>query len=330
MSDKQKVRWGILGAARINRRMIPGLQEADNAEVVAIASRDEAKGREAAAKWNIPTLYASYEALLADPQIDAVYVPLPNSLHVEWAIRAVQAGKHALSEKPLAIRPEDVTRLAEAARQAGRLAMEGFMYRFHPQQARVRELLAAGEIGPAQVIRGTYAFVIDPSKPNIRLDPAQGGGATWDVGSYGINLVRWMFGTEPQRVWAEATRTNGLDTAVAAVLDFGDGRRAVLDYGMSYGRRSFYEILGTKGTLSVENMWQEPDVPAQVYLRKDSGLTTFEIEPQNHFRLQAEAFSRAILEGGPSPYPLEDSLLNTRVCTAVLRSIEAHQSVSVE
>lgn len=326
----RKLKWGVMGAARINRRFLPGLKAAYNAELVAIASRGEAKARQAADQWGARTAYGSYEALLADPQIEAIYIPLPNALHVEWATKAAQAGKHVLSEKPLALKPEEIGPLEEVARQNGVNVMEAFMYRFHPQQARVRELLAAGAIGQPRVIRGTFAFVMATDAPNIRMNAALGGGATWDVGCYAINVSRWMFGAEPVTASAEASLKGDVDYSVAAILDFGEDRRAVLDYGMDYGRRSFYEIIGTKGSLSVENMWQEPASPAILYLRDDKGLTTEEFPPMNHFQLEVEAFSQAALGGQPAPYPLSDSAANSRACLAVLQAIKERKTVNVE
>lgn len=325
----RKLKWGVLGAARINRRFLPGLKAAANAELTGIASRDEAKARQAAEQWGAPKIYGSYEAMLADPEIEVVYIPLPNSLHVEWATKAAEAGKHVLSEKPLALQPEEIGPLEEAATKNRVNVMEAFMYRFHPQHTRVRELLAAGAIGQPRVVRGTFAFVMATDTPNIRSNAGLGGGATWDVGCYAINVARWMFGAEPKTAYAQASLKNGLDFSVAAILDFGDDRRAVLDYGLDYGRRSFYEIIGTKGTLSVENMWQEPGPPAKVYLRDDSGLSTFEFSPMNHFQLEAEAFSQAVLDGQPVPYPLSDSAANSRACVAVLQSIKEGKIVDV-
>ncbi len=330
MEQKDKVRWGILGAARINRRTIPGLQAAANAEVVAIASRDREKAGEAALQWGIPNVHSSYEALLADPNIDAVYIPLPNGLHVEWSVKAAQAGKHVLCEKPLALTPQEVAQVEAAAQSNKVQVMEAFMYRFHPQQARVRELLAAGEIGKPKVLRATFSFPLSVFSYNIRLDSRLGGGATWDVGCYGINIARWLFGSEPHSVYAQATIEGDIDIAAAAIFDFGNDRRAVLDYGMNYGRRSFYELMGTGGTLSVENMWQEADTPGYLYLRSnEKGLITEEFAPTNHFQLQAEAFSAAILAGQPAPYSLKDSAANARVCVGTLQSIKQGQLVEL-
>lgn len=327
--NEEKVRWGILGTARIIRRMIPGMKAAANAELRAIASRDPEKGRETAAKWGIPVVHTGYDALLADPEIDAIYIPLPNAFHAEWCIKAAQAGKHVLCEKPIALQPQDVAAI-EASAQANQVrVMEGFMYRFHPQQARLRELLAAGEIGEARVLRGTFAFSIATPGYNIRLDESVGGGATWDVGCYAINVARWMLG-EPRSVFAEASLVDGVDLSAAAILDFGNERRAVLDYGMNYGRRSFYEIIGTQGALSVENMWQEADPPAYLYRRtNERGLETEEFPPTNHFQLEVEAFGQAVLSGEPAPYPLSDSAANIRVCLAVLQSIKEKRVVEL-
>lgn len=326
----KKIRWGILGAARINRRMIPGIKGARNAELLGIASRTLPKATELAQEHAIPMAFPSYETLLADSQIDAVYIPLPNSLHVEWILRALEAGKHVLSEKPLALTPAEVHKVEQAAQDSGKLVMEGFMYRFHPQHARVRELLAAGEIGELRLLHGTFSFVIG-TQHNIRLENRLGGGATWDVGCYGINVARWMFGAEPRSVYGQGTLENGIDISAVATLEFGNGRRAVLNYGMNYGRRSFYEIIGTKGSISVENIWQEPENPGYVYVRTDSqGLRTEEFPITNHFVLEAEAFSQAILDSKPAPYPLGDTAANVQVCQAVIQSIQSGKPVEVK
>ncbi|HEX2910191.1 MAG TPA: Gfo/Idh/MocA family oxidoreductase [Chloroflexia bacterium] len=326
--SEAKVRWGVLGAARIIRRFIPGIQAADNAELVAIASRDAAKSKAAAEQWGAPVAYGSYEELLTAPDVDAIYIPLPNTFHAEWAIKAAQAGKHVLCEKPLALSVEEVERVASAAQSNHVNVMEGFMYRFHPQQARVRQLIEADAIGEPRVIRSTFAFAVAAGY-NIRLDSSMGGGATWDVGTYAINVTRLMFGAEPVRVFAEATMQQGVDVSVAAIMDFEGERRAVTDYGINYGRRSFYEVIGTKGTLAVENMWQEPNVPGYVYLRNDKGLTTEEFPLTNHFALEVEAFSQAVLEGKPAPYPLSDTAANVRACVALLRSMQEGKPVQV-
>jgi D-xylose 1-dehydrogenase (NADP+, D-xylono-1,5-lactone-forming) len=326
----KKVRWGILGAARILRRAIPALQASHNVELRAIASRDPEKGHEFADHWGIPLVHNNYESLLADFEIDAVYIPLPNSLHAEWVIKAAEAGKHVLCEKPLALTPQEVEAIEAAAQTHQVHVMEGFMYRFHPQQARVRQLLAAGEIGQPRVLRGTFAFTINAADYNIRLDNKLGGGATWDVGCYAINVARWLFGSEPHTVYAEATLVNGLDLSAAVILDFGSEQRAVLDYGMNYGRRSSYELLGTKGSLSIENMWQEPDAPAFLYIRtNNNSLEIEEFPPINHFQLEIEAFNQAVLSGQPVPYALKDSALNARVCVAVLQAIRENRKIKL-
>lgn len=327
----RKLRWGVMGAARINRRLVPGLNSASNAELVGIASRDQAKAEAAAQQFGASRTYGSYEALLDDPEIEAVYIPLPNALHVEWAIKAAAAGKNVLVEKPLALDPGDITELEQVANQAKVLVMEAFMYKFNPQQARVRALIADGAIGEVRALRGTHAFVLGNEDYNIRLDETIGGGATWDVGCYGVSISRLIFGAEPQAVYAEASLRPGssVDSSVVAILDFGEGRRAILDYSLDYGRRSFYEVMGSKGTISVENMWQEPQEPAFIYLRDNDGLHTEELPRINHFQLQVEAFSQAVLEGQPAPYSLEDTRLNTLTCVSILQSIKEGRRISI-
>ena len=213
----KRVQWGVLGAARILRRTMPGLKASDNADLVAIASRDEAKAKAAALQWGASRTYGSYQDLLNAPEIDAVYIPLPNGMHFEWVIKAIEAGKHVLCEKPIVLKHEEIEQIQEAATRKSVNVMEAFMYRFHPQQTQVRQLLADGAIGDLRVLRGSYAFPMVTNTYNYRLDSSQGGGATWDVGCYGINVARWMFGSEPKlgvggrpdRSWSRYGRGGG-------------------------------------------------------------------------------------------------------------------------
>ncbi len=327
----RKLRFGVMGAARINRRVVPGISGANNAELVGIASRDRAKAEAAAQQFGARKIYDNYEAMLADAEIEAVYIPLPNTMHIEWGIKAAEAGKHALIEKPLALKPDDIDALQAAAQKAGVVVMEAFMYRFHPQQLRVKQMIADGAIGDIKVVKATNAFILGSDNYNIRLDENMGGGATWDVGCYGVNVARFIFGQEPVAVYAEASLREGssVDSSVAAILDFGENRRAILDYSLDYGRRSFYEVMGTKGTIAVENMWQEPEPPAFIYRRDGNLIETEEMPPISHFQLEVEAFSQAALNKQPAPYSLEDARANARACVAILRSIKEGQRIKI-
>ena len=224
MTDK--VRWGVLSTAHIGtEQVIPAIQQGRNCEVVAIASRDVARGRKAADRLAIPSAYASYEELLADQDIDAVYNPLPNHLHRDWTIAAARAGKHVLCEKPLALNADEAQEMVDSCADAGVKLMEAFMYRLHPSWVKVRELVASGAIGELLSIQTRFAyFNNDPS--NIRNKTETGGGALMDIGCYAINLSRMMFGSEPTRVQAAVRRDPdfGTDTVTSALLDFGDGQ----------------------------------------------------------------------------------------------------------
>ena len=221
----RRLRWGILSTAAIARtKVIPGIQAAEHCEVVAIASRNEALATRVAAELDIPTAHGSYEALLADPAVDAVYVPLPNHLHATWSIASVQAGKHVLCEKPLAMTATDAARMIEAAERAGVHLMEAFMYRFHPSWVAVRELVASGRIGPLVAVDSWFSYHND-DPGNIRNILEAGGGALYDIGCYSVNLSRMLFGSEPTRVEAIVVRdpVAGTDTVTSGVLAFEGG-----------------------------------------------------------------------------------------------------------
>ena len=330
-SANRKVRWGILGNARINRRFVPGVQDSGNSELVAIASRDEAKAQEGAKQWGASKAYSSYEALLADPEIDAVYIPLPNHLHAEWAIKAAQASKHVLVEKPIALTVEDVRLIEDAAKANNVLVMEAFVYIYHPQHRRVREILAEGTIGEMRTAHVTFSFVADFSKYNIRQDPAVGGGATWDVGCYAVSASRLLFGREPLSVLADGYSRPGfeVDTTVAAILDFGEGHKALLDYSFDHGRNNYYEVYGTNGRVEIETMAPEANAKAHIIITTAEGRKVEEFAPVNQFALEVSAFSQAILDGTPAPLPLSNSLENTKVLVKLLQSIQEKSVIDI-
>lgn len=327
----RKISWGIIGNARINRRFVPGVLAAANAELLGIASRSQEAAGKAATQWGASKAYASYEALLADPAIEAVYIPLPNNLHVEWTIKAAQAGKHVLVEKPIALAVEDVERIQAAANANKVLVMEAYVYHYHPQHQRVQQLIAGGTIGEMRIVHASLAFMADFGKFNIRQQPELGGGATWDVGCYGVSVSRLLFGKEPLSVYAEGYERPGLrvDTSVAAILNFGEGQRALLDYSFDYGRNSLYEVYGTAGSLAIDAMWQEPDVAARLTIVNGEGRHVEEFPLLNQFKLEVEAFSQAILDEQPAPLPLSDSIANTKVLVKLLQSIQVGQPVKI-
>jgi xylose dehydrogenase (NAD/NADP) len=284
------VRWGVLGAAWIaDVAVLPALRKAAGAEVLAIASRDGARARELAGRHGVERVHADYAALLADPDLDAVYVPLPNSLHLPWTLRALAAGKHVLCEKPLAMNATEAREMAETAGASGRLLMEAAMYRFHPRLCELKASLADTEV---RHVSASFAFAID--KPgNYRLRPDMGGGALLDVGFYTADVARWLLG-EPERVEA-VIRGDAVDMSCSALLGFAGGAQATMF--ASFEAPELQELL---------------IVCADRVERVDRPFTGWE-EPDDPYRLMVEAFSRAVRTGGPAPVPLEGSIANMRL-----------------
>jgi predicted dehydrogenase len=324
MSDR--VRWGVLGCAAIAvYKVIPAMQRSERCDVVAIASRDGARAAETAAQLGISRSHGSYEDLLADDEIEAVYIPLPNHLHAEWTQRAAAAGKHVLCEKPLGLGVAEVVAMIEACRVAGVLLMEAFMYRLHPSWQRTHELVAEGRIGELRAVQGRFAYRnVDPV--NIRNVADYGGGAVLDIGCYPINVARWFFGGEPTDVkalvWRDATF--GTDALTSALLDF-DGRQAGFTCSTQLEPDQRVHLLGTSGRLEVEIPFNiPPDRPTRVTLTAGGDppvapdVTVFELPPCDQYTVMADGFSRAVREGGPVPTPPEDAIGNMTVIEQIL------------
>jgi predicted dehydrogenase len=322
------IRWGVLGAAAIaTGRTMPALNDAPSATLLALASRNPDKGRKAAQELGIPRLYDSYDALLADPEIDAVYVPLPNQLHFEWAMRALQAGKHVLCEKPLCVSAEQVARLCIERDRSGRHIEEGFAFRNHPQWAKLDEIIAAGTIGEVRAVHITLAKqFLDPA--DVRNNPAAGGGALYDLGSYAISACNLVFKRPPMRVVAalEHDPTFGIDRLSSALLDYGS-QHAAFTVGMQAGSNAWgthqqFSVLGSNGWLRMNFAFAHARPTACQIEVGDAGSvgsfpsTTYAFEPVNHYLAQVERFSRLLLGQQVPSWPIEDGL-NT------LRTIEA-------
>lgn len=328
MSDK--VRWGVLGVAAIAmKKVIPGMQKSGVLEVSAIASRDAARAREAAQQAGIPKAYGSYEELLADPQIDVIYNPLPNHLHVPWSIKAAEAGKHVLCEKPIALSTNETSELIAARNRTGVRIGEAFMVRTHPQWLRARELVGSGAIGEPKLMIGAFSyFNADPN--NIRNKADIGGGAIMDIGCYPITMSRWLFGREPSRVLAVIERDPNMhtDRLSSALLDFAPGQ-AVFSCSTQLVPYQSFQLLGTKGRIDVHWSFNTPpDEPA--YLRIDHGSKpiagtserTEEFGAEDQYTTQAEAFSAAVKGEREVPVPLEDAWANMAVIEALFRSAQ--------
>ncbi len=323
-----RIRWGILSTATIGvHKVIPGLRRSTRGEVVAIASRDAATARSVAARLGIPRAHGSYEALLADSQVDAIYIPLPNHLHAEWSIRALEAGKHVLCEKPIGLSADEAERMAAAADASGRLLMEAFMYRHHPSWITVRELIASGRIGRLVAVDSWFSYHLD-DPANIRNIAAYGGGALMDIGCYCVNLSRLLFGSEPVDVAASVVRdpASGVDILASGTMAF-DAGLASFSVATQAEPDQRVHIYGAEGRITVDIPFNiPPELPTRVRLttgrRAPEAYQTeiFELAPADPYACEADAFAAAILEGGPCPVPMADAVANMRVIERLLAS----------
>ncbi len=322
----ERVRWGVLGCAAIaTHKVVPAMQRSERCEVVAIASRDLGRAAETAHSLGIPGHYGSYDDLLADPSVEAVYIPLPNHLHSEWTLRAAAAGKHVLCEKPLALSVAEATAMVDACRAAGVVLMEAFMYRLHPMWRRVRELVVAGLIGEVEAIQVFFSYRnVDPT--NIRNIAAYGGGAMMDIGCYAVNVVRWMFDGEPTDVTAAVRRDPrfGTDVLASAVLDFG-GRHATFTCSTQIESDQRVHLIGTNGRLLVEIPFNiPPDLPTRIVHAAGGdppvapGIEVIEIPAADPYSVQCDAFSAAVRDGSNVPIPPEDAIANMAVIERIL------------
>lgn len=329
MSENKKLRWGILGAARVNERLMPAIIDAANAELVAIGSRRPGAAAETLAKYaphqQGVRAYDSPEAILDDDEIEAVYLPMANREHAEWALRAIEKGKHVLCEKPMALKISDIEAIESAALRQNVTVMEGFMYRFHPQHARALDILRSGEIGEIRTVRSSFSFMMKPGRMYRIADSIdQGGGAMWDIGCYAIHSLRLIFDGMPESVTAVSKYIeSGADTACSGVLDFGDGKYAHFDFSFERARRCEYEVIGTKGGLKCHGVWQNPgDIPV-ISWWVEGGRQVEEVLPvADHFRLEIEHFSDCVLNGKEPALSLEDAKTNCRIIVGALQSAE--------
>ena len=329
MSRPNKLRWGILGVAKINDRLIPGFKKATLAELSAIASRDQGRARAAADAAGIPVAHGSYEAQLADPNVDAVYVPLPNHLHDEWARKAADAGKHVLCEKPLTPDAASARALVDYFRGKGVKLMDGFMWPHHPRTAQIRQRLDRGEIGRVTAVRGAFTFKLEQNPANIRLQPSAAGGSLLDVGCYPVYGIRWAFGEEPVRAYAAATMGHGVDLAMSGILWLADGRLATFDCGFTAPNRQWLEITGTEGVLRVPKMWvPEPEAPF-VIERDDAEPEVVRVAGHDQIACMIDDFSGAVLRGEPVRPDPDEAVKTLRVLDALARSAREGRAVEV-
>lgn len=325
----ETLRWGLLGTAHINRRVIPAMRAARRSAVLAVASRNAIRAEAYARDWNIPSAHPSYDSLLRDGAVDAVYIPLPNSLHVEWTLRALDAGKHVLCEKPLALNPEDVDRVAAVARARERIAVEAFMYRHEPLIARVVQLIHAGVIGPLRSISAGFTFAQNRN-PDIRLDPTLGGGSLWDIGCYAVSAVVTVAGAIPNEAFGFATSApSGVDESFTGLLRFPGDLTAAIHSSFRASYRTWLEIGGADGMMRVANLFK-PGRREQIEVWRGDEVERIEVEGSSLlFVRQIEDVIAAALDGRAPALTLQDSRHIAASLAALHRSADLGRPVQL-
>ena len=318
-----KVRWGVLSTAKIGtQKVLPAMQQGQFCEIAAIASRDRETARAAATRLGIPKAYGSYEAILADPEIDAIYNPLPNHLHVPWSIKALEAGKHVLCEKPIGLSSAQARELVAVAARHPRLkVMEGFMYRHHPQWVRAREIVASGGIGELRTIDSFFSYYND-DPANIRNRADIGGGGLMDIGCYNISLSRFIFDAEPVRVLGhvEYDPRFGTDRLASGILDFGRGT-ATFTCSTQLSPHQRANIYGTEGRIELEIPFNAPpDRPCRIWHQRGGEVEEIVFDPCDQYTIQGDLFAAAVLNDTPAPTPLADAVANMEALEAVVAS----------
>jgi len=318
--------WGILSTARITRALIPPLHTSKRSHLLAVGSRAQETADAFARTNKIQRAYRSYEALLADPDIDVIYNPLPNHLHAEWTIKAVEAGKHVLCEKPLALSVDEVDAIKAAAQKHGRVVMEAFMYCHHAQTLKVQELVKSGSLGDLKLVRGSFSFVLS-REGDVRLNPEWGGGSIWDVGCYPISYTRSALGEEPLEVFGwQVTGRTGIDDTFVGQMKFKGDVHAQFDSSFAIPFHAFMEIVGSEGTLSIPHPFK-PGEKENIYLTRGEKTETIKISGQELYLGEVENMADAILLGKNPRISLDDSRANVAVIRALLESARTGKSV---
>ena len=331
---ENKVNWGVLSTAKIGRvHVIPGINKSSNGVVVAISSRNEQQAKDVAKHLNIEKAYGSYDQLLADTDIDAVYIPLPNHLHVEWAIKALRAGKHVLCEKPIGISAIQAETLhIEAEKHPNLKVMEGFMYRFHPQWQKVKSLLDNGVIGEVKTIHSFFSyFNIDPH--NIRNKPEVAGGSLMDIGCYCIAFPRYLLNEEPSRVVGLIGRDSVMktDRLTSAMMEFSGGKTSSFSCSTQLMPYQRVHVFGTEGHIEIEIPVNAPsEGRSKVWIRTNTRCEEMTIEAVDQYQIQAELMGKAILEDGPVPVNIVDAVQNMKVIDAIFKSAEVDGWIAID
>jgi xylose dehydrogenase (NAD/NADP) len=330
-TSRSRLRWGILGPGRIAPRIVRALVDNPRGELRAVAGRDRDRARAFADRHGAATTHPTLDALLDDPSVDVVYIALPNGLHAEWTVRALDAGKHVLCEKPFALTVADMDAIAAATARNGRIAVEAFMYLHHPQTLRALELVRAGTLGSVQVISGAFSFLLDnPSDP--RTDPDLGGGSLWDVGCYPVSISRRIAGEEADRVAAFARfDERGVDRTFVGQLHFPSGLLAHFESGFAAPDRERLEVVGSEATLVLDHPFlPEPDgPPAGLTVQRDGELETIEVDPVDQYRAEVDDLQAAILDGTPPRVDLAFSRGSIATLVALDKAARAEVGIAV-
>ena len=322
--------WGLLSTARINRALIPPLQVSKRNHLLAVGSRSQETATAYAKEKKIPRAHGSYEALLADPDIDVIYNPLPNHLHAEWTIRAVEAGKHVLCERPLALSVEEVDAIQAAAHKHGRVVAEAFMYRHHAQTLKVQEMVKSGSLGTVKLVRGSFSFILSREEDIRLLDPSMGGGSIWDVGCYPISYARTVVGENPLEVFGwQVTGKTGIDDTFVGQMRFSGDILAQFDSSFVIPFHAFMEIVGSEGTLSIPHPFK-PLENESIYLTSGEKTETIKIKGQELYLGEVEDMADAVLLGKAPRISLDDSQANVAVICAFLESARTGKPVGLK
>jgi xylose dehydrogenase (NAD/NADP) len=312
------LKWGLLSTARINGRLIPAIRAAERAELAAVASRSQMRAEAYAAEWDIRRVHGSYQSLLDDPDVDAIYISLPNSLHAEWTVRAAEAGKHVLCEKPLAVSVTECDQIIAAAESAGVVVIEAVMYLHHALLSKGRQLIEEGAVGRVTLVRGVLSFFLD-RPDDVRWRPELGGGALWDVGSYPVSFIRRMAG-DPEEVFGWQTLSeSGVDETFAGLLRYRSGVLGLFDCGFCTLQRSEAQVFGTEGTLTIRQPYTI-NGESKILLRRGSEEEEISVRDIDVYRCEVDALTAAVLDGAPLPVPLSSSRSNVATMSALYAS----------
>jgi predicted dehydrogenase len=327
------VRWGILSTAHINRRVIPVIKETRRGKLAAVASRDGEKANEYAAEWQIPRAFGSYEDMLGSDEVDAVYISLPNHLHCEWTVRALQSGKHVLCEKPFAISVEEAEKMIRASRETGRVLAEAFMYRHHPQTKLAGEWIRNGKLGKVTLVQGMFSFFMQNRETNARLIPQYGGGALWDIGIYPLSFAQYIYGRAPSSVSAvQWVGETGVDESFSGQMEYGSAQTAQIACSFQIPFATSMVINGTLGRLEIAWPFTRINEKGRrlVFTSTDGNSEKISVPRLDPYLGEVEDMQNAILDGAPTLIQLEESLDHVKTACALFKAAKDQQTVHLD